>query len=151
MIQRIQSVYLLVAAICMLLFYMFPIAVFATDAYVFEFFNCHISHPENLEPPVALLPLAILPIFALLLSFVAIFLFKNRKMQMRLNKINMLLVIFVIALAIFYFFRIEALLNGKTSYGLSLIFPILSFVLLVLANRSINKDEKLVRAADRIR
>ncbi|MDA3890144.1 MAG: DUF4293 domain-containing protein [Salinivirgaceae bacterium] len=151
MIQRIQSVYLLIAAICMLLFYMFPIAVFTTEAYTFEFFNCHITHPENLEPPIALLPLAVLPVLSMLLGLVVIFLFKNRKLQMRINKINMLVVISVIAIAGFYFSKIRALLNGEVSYGFALVFPILTIVFLILANRAINYDEKLVRAADRIR
>lgn len=151
MIQRIQSVYLLIAAVFMFLFYLFPIAIFTTDAFAFEFFNCHITHPENLEPPVALLPLAILPFLSLLFSLLSVFLFKNRKLQIRINKLNILLLVLVIVAVAFYFVRINNLLEGTVAYGFSGIFPLVTLVLVFMANKAIRRDDNLVRAADRIR
>lgn len=151
MIQRIQTIYLFFAALFILLYYMFPIAVFTTDAYVFEFFNCHISHPENLQPPVTMVPLAILPLFSLLLSLISIFLFKRRKLQMRLGKINMLMVFTTLVVSVFYFFKINDLLAGTVNYGFSTLFPMLAFAMIFMANKSIRKDENLIRSADRIR
>jgi uncharacterized membrane protein len=46
-----------------------------------------------------------------------------------------------------YTFPIE----GGYSYGAGLFLPIVSIILLVLAARFINKDEKLVRDSDRLR
>ena len=151
MIQRVQSIYLLVASIFMLLFYVFPIAVFTTSTFAFEFFNCHITHPENLEPPITLAPLAILPLLSILISFVTIFLFKKRKIQMRLSKINLLLIFTIIVVTILYFLKISELLDGDVQYGFSGIFPILAFIVTIMAHSAINKDEELVRSADRIR
>lgn len=151
MIQRVQSVYLLLAAVLMFVFYLFPIATFTTDAFAFEFYNCHITHPENLEPPIALLPLAILPFISLLLSLISIFLFKKRKLQLRVNKLNLLVLLFVVAAVVFYFVRIGNLLGGDVKYGFSGILPLVIVVLVLMANKAIKNDEKLVRAADRIR
>lgn len=135
----------------MLLFYMFPIAIFTTDTFSFEFFNCHLTHPENLEPPITLLPLAILPFFSILISFITIFFFKKRKIQMRLAKINLLLIVTIIVVTILYFIRLSQLLEGDIQYGFSGIFPVLTFIITILAFSAINKDEKLVKSADRIR
>ena len=151
MIQRIQTIYLLLAVIFMLLFYIFPIAIFTTDIFAFEFFNCHITHPENLQPPLPLLPLAILPMFSIIVSLVAIFLYKKRKPQRRLGKVNLMIVFTVIVITIFYFFKIKEFLDGSVQYGFSAIFPVLVFVMLLLANKAIKKDDDLVKAADRIR
>ena len=151
MIQRIQTIYLLLAVIFMLLFYIFPIAIFTTDIFAFEFFNCHITHPENLQPPLPLLPLAILPMFSIIVSLVAIFLYKKRKPQRRLGKVNMMIVFIVIIITVFYFFKIKEFLDGSVQYGFSAIFPVLVFVMLLLANKAIKKDDDLVKAADRIR
>jgi len=151
MIQRIQSVYLFVAAVFMLLFYMFPIAVFNTGSFSYEFFNCHITHPENLKPPVALLPLALMPLFSVILSFVAIFMYKKRKLQMRLGKINMLIIFTILISMIFYIYRIDNMLVSRVKYGFSGIFPLLTFVLVFMANKAIKRDDDLVRSADRIR
>lgn len=151
MIQRIQSVYMLLAAAIMVIFYFFPIAVFSTNEFAFEFYNCHITHPENLEPPVALLPLAILPFISVLMSLVVIFMYKNRKLQRRLNKVNLLVLLLVVVAVVFYFFRIGNLLQGDVRYGFSGILPLIGMVLVFMANKAIKNDDNLVKAADRIR
>jgi len=151
MIQRIQSVYLFLAALFLMLFYFFPIASFTTNTFSFEFFNCHITHPENLKPPIALLPLAIFPFLSVILSFVSIFLFKKRKLQLRIGKLNLLTVFITIGISIIYFLKLKSLLEGTIQFGFSGLFPIITFVMLILANRAIQHDENLIRAADRIR
>jgi len=151
MIQRIQSVYLLIAAAFMLLFYMVPICVFVTDTFSYQFFSCHLTHPENLEPPVALMPLTLLPILSAIISLYSIFLYKKRKLQMRMGKINMLLIFTVFVIMLLYIYRIDALLAGKVKIGFSGIFPLLAFIFIVMANKGIKHDDDLVRSADRIR
>ena len=151
MIQRIQTVYLLAATIFIVMFYVFPVATFNTDLFSYEFYNCHISHPENIEVPVALFPLAVIPLLSGLISFITIFLFKNRKLQVKFSKINLLIIVSILALTVYYFIKINNLLGGEVKYGIAGIFPVSAFVMIVLANRAIRKDEELVKAADRIR
>lgn len=85
-----------------------------------------------------------------LLAVIAIVRFKNRKSQFVLNRFNMLLNLFLLG-----FFVIRALnLSGETEVsekGIGMLIPIFSIVLLVLANRAIKRDEDLVKSVDRLR
>jgi len=103
-------------------------------------------------PDTILLPV-ILGLTALL-AFITIFLYKRRLVQMRLIRFDLLLNIVYLALIFFYYVPdLETITDTSADYisepGIYL--SIVSVVLLILANRFIKKDEKLVRAADRLR
>ncbi len=85
-------------------------------------------------------------VLSFLLAFYAIFQFKDRKKQFVINRLNMLINLGLVVLLVIRVFNTESI---ATETGA--IFPLLSIILLSLANRLIMKDEKLVRAADRIR
>lgn len=71
---------------------------------------------------------------------------KKRKLQVVLNRLNIvLLFLFTIALGV-ELFRTEV-----PAPGLGMIFPLLGIILFSLANKAIIKDEELVRSADRLR
>ena len=86
-------------------------------------------------------------VFTAILAFLTLLLFKYRKTQLILNRINFF--IQVIASAGF----IYIILNSEdfNSYIPCIIFPILALILLLLSSRFINKDEKLIRSIDRLR
>ncbi|MBT2162196.1 DUF4293 domain-containing protein [Zobellia barbeyronii] len=84
------------------------------------------------------------------LAVVTIVLFKNRKNQFVLNRLNMILNIFLLG---FFVYRSQNL-SGEISVsekGIGMLIPIISIVFLVLANRAIKKDEDLVKSVDRLR
>ena len=85
-----------------------------------------------------------------ILALVAILLFKNRKNQFVLNRLNLL-----INLILLGFFVYRSLnLSGETEVsekGIGMLIPVISIVFLVLANRAIKKDEDLVKSVDRLR
>ncbi|MBC2839774.1 DUF4293 domain-containing protein [Robiginitalea sp. SC105] len=85
-----------------------------------------------------------------LLAVVSMLRFKNRKSQFVLNRFNMLLHLFLLG-----FFVIRALnISGETQVsekGIGMLIPVFSIVLLVLANRAIKRDEDLVKSVDRLR
>ena len=84
------------------------------------------------------------------LAIVTIVLFKNRKNQFVLNRLNMILNIFLLG---FFVYRSQNL-SGEISVsekGIGMLIPIISIVFLVLANRAIKKDEDLVKSVDRLR
>lgn len=85
-----------------------------------------------------------------ILSFVVIFLFRNRKRQIIYNSINILINIVLVGLLIYRLFNLpgEGFASEK---GVGLFLPFVAILLLFLANRSIKKDEKLVKSIDRIR
>ncbi len=84
------------------------------------------------------------------LAIVAITLFKNRKNQFVVNRLNMILSLFLLG---FFVYR-SLSLSGETSVsekGIGMLIPVFSIVFLVLANRAIKKDEDLVKSVDRLR
>lgn len=84
------------------------------------------------------------------LGLVAILLFKNRKNQFVVNRLNMILNLFLLG---FFVYR-SLNLSGETSVsekGIGMLIPVFSIVFLVLANRAIKKDEDLVKSVDRLR
>lgn len=87
-----------------------------------------------------------------LLSLVSIFLFKNRKLQLRL--VFGVLVMAVIVLVSMYqlsFGNHYTTIDTVASFEIGAIIPFAIVVFAVLAYKRIQKDEKLVRSLDRIR
>ena len=85
-----------------------------------------------------------------LLALVAIVIYKKRKNQFVLNRLNMILNLFLLG---FFVYR-SLNLSGEISVsekGIGVLIPVISIVLLVLANRAIKKDEDLVKSVDRLR
>ncbi|WP_298951530.1 DUF4293 domain-containing protein [uncultured Nonlabens sp.] len=136
MIQRIQTIYLLLATI-----------VSGGLIWVVEHFNDgegneFVGMDESLY-------FGIFTVSALM-SVVAMFLFKNRQLQTVVNRLNLLLNLFILGV---YVYRV-LMMSGETAVsekGIGMFIPILSIVLLVLANKAIRKDEQLVKSADRLR
>ena len=86
-----------------------------------------------------------------LMAIVTIFLYKNRKMQIRLC--YGMLVAFVLFYIFYFIFNRQSFplteLFGHLRY--TFVFPFISIILVYLAIRGIRKDEKLVRSLDRLR
>lgn len=84
------------------------------------------------------------------LSVISIFMFKNRKSQFMLGRLNIILNFILLG-----FFVYQSLsLSGETAVsekGIGMLLPIVSIVLLALANKAIKKDEDLVKSVDRLR
>jgi len=136
MIQRIQTVYLTMVA---LLGAVLPFWLSLwSDAEGTEIFA-----QNELYIAIAFYTSAVLAIIAILL-------FKNRKNQFVLNRLNMILNLFLLG---FFVYR-SLNLSGESNIsekGIGMLIPIISIVFLVLANRAIKKDEDLVKSVDRLR
>ena len=85
-----------------------------------------------------------------LLSIVTIFLFKNRKLQFVLGRLNILINLILLGLLIYLSLTLsgEAMVSEK---GIGMFLPIIVILVLVLANKAIKKDEDLVKSVDRLR
>jgi len=84
------------------------------------------------------------------MAVIAILLFKYRKRQFVMNRMNILLNLFLLG---FFVYR-SLNLSGETTVsekGIGMLIPVFSIVFLVLANRAIKKDEDLVKSVDRLR
>ena len=114
-----------------------------------EMFNLWIKHPEGGVSMTSSVLLAI-QVLTASIGVWAIVGFRNRPRQAKLCVVNMLLLIAWYALAAFYTLHV-----GYRDYSfhadLAICFPLIAIILYWMARRGVLADEKLVRAADRIR
>lgn len=152
MLQRIQTVYLLVVAILMGSMFFYPYAeLLAADNQVFAYYFNGLFIEGNKSAYFLTIPPAILLSIITLVSIVTIFLYKKRILQIRLSAINLMLMLGYSGLNYYYIKSFSSQLTGVISYNLIVIFPLISAVLTYLAIRAIGKDEALLRSLDRIR
>ena len=128
-IQRVQSIYLLVAILAM-------IGLFATAQDVEIFGNTFL--------------VKVSAVVSAMLSVITLFSFKNRNKQILFNYLNILINALLVCLLVFWMLN----LSGGISFpekGIEFVFPLVALVMFVLANYNIRKDEKLVKSVDRLR
>ena len=158
MIQRIQTVYLSLAFVAIALLFAFPLANFfsETGAYVFSVTGLKNMVPGEVDAfkPVLFLPIIIVAAGIALIALYTIFQYKNRLFQIKLTNIGVLLAIALI-MGIFFLYipmiekKIAIVPDYSKAFGIYL--PLVALVFLVMANRAIKRDDKLVRSADRLR
>lgn len=89
-------------------------------------------------------------IISAILSIITIFLFKNRKLQFVMNRVNILLNFLLIGFIVYHLQTLSGEMEISEK-GIGSFLPIASVFLLVFANRFIKKDEDLVKSVDRLR
>ena len=152
MIQRIQTLYLLLASAFMSLTLFMPIATFVVDGQTYELTAFSLTCGEMSQSTIWL---GIILAIATALPLITIFLFKKRTLQIRLCAVElMLLVGSAIFMAIYYFLSnrmFSQLEFSAHGFHIAIIFPLIALVLDYLAMRAIFRDEMLVKSLDRIR
>ena len=136
MLQRIQTVYLLVAA-----------GISAGLIFVFDLWtnNEELKVFAKQEASYFYLFLG-----SAALSLISIFRYKDRQSQFVLGRLNIILNFILLGLFVYR----SLSLSGETDVsekGIGMLLPIISIVFLVLANKAIKKDEDLVKSVDRLR
>ena len=156
MIQRVQSIWLLLTTLTLICLLFFPIVsnhangetyTIYTNGFYREFQGTSGSgYSLSLFPLLLLIANILLTLFA----FITIFLYKNRSLQKRMC------VAIMVLLAGFNFWVLQSaqgtlggLKNISVSVGAFL--PILAIIFCFLAMRGIQNDERLIRSADRLR
>ena len=131
MLQRIQTVYLLIIVALTIAILFLPLAVLQSGDQLFTFDATGIST---------------------MLALLTIFLFKKRILQIRICVFNAILMLGFYGLFAFFYWDLG---NQKEIFSLSLkiafSFPLISLILDYLAIRNIGADEALVRSLDRLR
>lgn len=150
MLQRIQTLYLLLVIICLALVFVFPFATYtlAENKYMFTLFGFEFNGENKIRFPFYV---AISVVIGLALFTIAKY--KNRPLQMKMGRINYLLLLVVIALSFVNVRTIEDSLGDtvSVSFGAGLFLPVAALAFLFLANRGIKKDEELIKSLDRLR
>ena len=142
MIQRIQSLFLLGASLSGALFAFLPWAVF------------HLGEGKDdvilkgTSELVSSLPGFTIAFFAL----INIFLFSNRKRQMRVCNVLFVIAIGALSSAVLKITATSAEIKASDfDYQFGMVWPVIAIIFTFMAKHSIQKDEKLVRSADRLR
>jgi len=152
MIQRIQSIWLLLASIIILCLLVVPISTVVNENIGYVLYGTGIKEFKNgVETASAInTPLLVITVLAGLLSLVNIFNFKNRTLQKRIAIINIAL---ILGLS-FWLFNLAQQIPGGIEHAEinpGLFLPLGNIIFTLLAIRSIGKDEKLIRSAERLR
>lgn len=155
MIQRIQSIFLLLAILSGLACFFAPFWVFTGSGY-----TCNVNLYEvnkimdtSSFQVISTIPLIVILSIMVLLGLVSLFYYKNRQMQIKINGFNLLFtVIFIGTLYLWIPYIVtDKLPDAVYEWQFGLIFPLISLLCISLANRFIRKDERLVKSADRLR
>ncbi len=137
MLQRIQTIYLLLAVIASgALPFLFPLwsltngkSQFFMEVFLYTtFFGLSTT-----------------------LAIVSIISFKKRQNQFVLNRLNMILNLILLGLFVYHSLNVSGETIKVSEKGIGMFLPIISIVFLVLANNAIKKDEDLVKSVDRLR
>ena len=153
MIQRKQSLFLLIGTIVMALLYFFPIAEFMvnTTNYYFNFIEIATVVDTKKEIIGNVYPITILLSIIVMISWVTIFLFKNRTLQLRLITINVFLKIGFLILTGFYIYKLSNAFDSDLYLQMSFIYPVIAIILDIMASKGIQKDLNIIKSYDRIR
>lgn len=153
MIQRIQTVYLLLTAILMAVTVFSPIVGLQDQlVYLLNGFGCHMSDIAPAHINYLLWISLAFSAVATLISLFNIFSFKNRKRQIKLCKTTSLLIVLLyVILAIYLFWVNQTISIGLSSLKYGFVLPLIALILNLLASSKIKSDEKLVQSLNRIR
>lgn len=135
MIQRIQTIYLLIVTILGILLCCFPMA----------------SCGDFTLKMGCTIPYSVLIVLMPCVSFASIFLYKKRVLQMRFNSFNIIVMVLTALLCVFYLYIQRKATGAEISLLLPTVILPINIILSYLAIRAIGKDEVLVRSLDRLR
>jgi len=147
MIQRKQSIFLLLVIASSILLFIFPLVTYT-------FGETSISYPLSpfdvpLDTSPMIYGLFVVNCILFITSFMCLMLFHNRKKQIKVSRI--IIGVLVLLIVGIFFLPLHKSETAIKSYNWAIALPIISIVFIVLATHFIKKDEKLVQSADRIR
>ena len=142
MIQRIQSIYLLLVIFLSIgaLFFLKLWVEADNEVFAFDLF----AYESILYK---LVPVSF--IISALLAFIAIFRFNDRQQQFVLGRIIILINLFLLGILIYLSLNIPGEIFSEK--GIGMFIPSIVILFAVLANKAIRKDENLVKSVDRLR
>jgi hypothetical protein len=137
MIQRIQTIYLLLAFVATgILPFIFPLWIINHKEYFFMQDQIYVI------------------VFGLstTLTLLSIVSYRKRQNQFVIGRLNMILNLILLGLFVYRSLNLSGETTAVVSEkGIGMFLPVLAIVLLVLANKAIKKDEDLVKSVDRLR
>jgi len=152
--QRIQSIFLLLAAIALGLLFLPVMSFISINGTQESLQNAEVGMLAdgvlNIKDQVVF---QILTVLGAIASIVAIFMFKNRSLQISLSRLTLVISILIMVLSGVFFYMDYQLIEANTliSGDFGLLSPVLGILFSFLAIRYIKKDDQLVKSSDRLR
>ena len=137
MLQRIQTVYMIIALITIGVLPMFT-PLWKVGNGISYYFMSSMVYQIIIGMATSLIMLSILS-------------FKKRQQQIVFNRLNIILNLILLGLFVYRSLNISGETPAVSEKGIGMFLPIISIVMLVLANKAIKKDEDLVKSVDRLR
>lgn len=137
MIQRIQTIYLLLAFVVtgILLFFIPLWTMYDGKEYYF------------MQSQVYTILLGL----STTLSLFSVVSYKKRQNQFVIGRLNIILNLILLGLFVYRSLNLSGETPAVSEKGIGMFLPVVAIVLLVLANKAIKKDEDLVKSVDRLR
>ena len=153
MIQRIQSLYLLLSSLFYFNYWFFGMEWFKKGFLILQDVLAEIAIPDFIFIIISVIPLLIV-----ILCIISILLFRNRTLQFSLSTYAFRLSLFMCFFTIFYFYNVlQGLIDLMPSKTLEFLMyaailnPFICSYLIHLAKKSIKKEDDLVSSLERIR
>lgn len=163
MLQRVQTIFMTIAALAMILMLFFPIweksdnnfKAVEREYMIMDSFYLRYEQHNTQTKEIKILGtestfwISAGAVLAALVMLFSITRYKNRMTQVKLNALFSLITASILVGIVLYIRRFDPLFAGAPLFGGAL--PVIAMLNNFLANRFIRKDEQLVRSADRIR
>jgi len=144
MLQRVQTIYLIIAAL-----------LSGVVAFLVPFWNDInggiVMLADVVQSEIAVYrAVPILFVLSSIISVAVIFLYKNRTKQIIGNRLNIVINFLLLGIIVYRLLILPGEIDISKK-GIGVFIPLMVIVLLALANKAILKDEKLVKSVDRLR
>ena len=141
MLQRIQSIWLLLASVCAFLSFKF-------SYYSGTILENGIANTFKKLNATATIPLIITTTAVAVLALITIFLYKNRSVQLKLCVAGILLSALLVFL---YYNEVKKFTPGAGTYSLTSLLQGCIVLFFFLAARGISNDQKIIKESNRLR
>lgn len=149
MIQRIQTVYLLLVVGLLLTSMFAPLGYFVdANGIAYKFTPLGVEMKDAFHYTWGMLAILVL---AAIISSATIFLYKNRVLQLRMTVFNSIILVGYYLVFFAFYFALKDDLDAYYRINWALCLPLIGIIFNYLAIRAIGRDEVLVKAADRLR
>ncbi|MGI6073229.1 MAG: DUF4293 domain-containing protein [Fermentimonas sp.] len=150
MIQRVQTLFLALAAAAMLVAVSVPLATFVYGGQPVVFEAMGVYYEDVLRDSTW--GIFVIGILSSIIPLITIFLYKRRILQIRLSVFNIFLMIGYYAYAGFVFYHLVNFNDmAFNKIGFGAVTPIIAIILTIIAIRKIGADEALIQSLKRLR
>ena len=150
MIQRIQTIYLLIIVVLMVMTMSLPMGYFYTETSIIQLSSLSLRSGEDVISNSPW-PMFVISIIVAIITFITIFSYKIRQLQIRLTSYSILFLIGYYIVCALLVWKMTTTYSYKFSCSWAICLPLISIILGWMAIRAIKKDEMLVKSYDRIR